>query len=259
MRLTILVLSCLSIAAAGCGSTAVEFTGDVSTDGHADGTSDMPTDGPADTAVDVPVDVPVDVGTDDGIVVEHGECTSSADCDGLPCIRVPDEPGGYWLCQSPPRDEATECNSPYPEYDQCCTSADCTEGRHGGCFFTADFSIYCGGPEPLPANVCLYDECMSDAECAASDTGRFCLPADLFGWPRRRCAWGTCKLDTDCTREPGGYCAPLPDYCCPGHIQGFFCIYPGACATQDDCDGWEACMGDWSTGGTICDFYACPA
>jgi hypothetical protein len=186
---------------------------------------------------------------------EEGECETSADCDGLPCIRVPDEPGGYWICQTPPHEEATECTSPYPGMDQCCESSECTDGLNGACFFTGTFTPFCGVPEPLPHNMCVYDECNSDFDCIEMDRGNVCMPADLYGWPRRRCGWGTCAVASDC---PGGYCAPLSDYCCPSHIQGFFCIYPGSCATDADCEGWDSCVGDWETGGTRCDTVACP-
>lgn len=261
MRRT-LWLSMATLWITGCEGQATKFVGDAGsdtgTDTRVDTSVDTAEDPAPDVPADVPVDSPVDVPGEDTGPSEHGECTSSADCGGLPCIRVPDEPGGHWLCQTPPRDEATECVSPFPEYDECCDSSECTAGMNGGCFYTDDFSVSCGGPEPLPHNVCLYDECMTDGDCLASDAGLFCMPANLFGWPRNRCAWGTCKVDSDCTAVEGGYCAPLPDYCCPSHIQGFFCIYPGHCATSADCEDYDSCMGDWDTGGTRCEMYACP-
>ena len=262
----------LSAALASCGYSSDTFVGDAGDSGSdtaADTGADTPGDTPLDTAWDTPGDTAVDTVADTAIdppvddvpPVEHGECNSPADCGGLPCVRVPDEPGGYWICTTRPLDEATSCTSPYPEYDECCTSAECTGGRNGACFYTSTFTPYCGGPMPLDHNMCVYDECMSDSECDSPSPGAsaLCMPANTYGWPRSRCAWGTCKTASDCTAAPGGYCAPLEDYCCPSHIQGFFCIYPGNCDSNGDCTDYDACIGDWVTGGTRCDMYACPA
>jgi hypothetical protein len=246
-----------AVLLAGCSGSVSEFVGDGADDPARDTAADTAWDVPADVVEDTPGDGPGDVADEDG-PPEHGECRTSADCDGRPCIRVPDRPGGHWLCKSAPHDEATECISPYPEMDECCTSAECTDGMRGGCFYTDDITVYCGGPEPIDHNVCIYDECMTAGDCVAEGRGTICLPADLFGWPRRRCVSGTCRVDADCTAAAGGDCAPITDYCCRNHLQGFFCVYPGACSAHEDCPGGEACVGDFETGGTYCDFYACP-
>jgi hypothetical protein len=160
------------------------------------------------------------------------------------------------MCEDPVWDEATECSSPSTGVDECCTTDDCGEGET--CFYVTNPWGYCGGPAPMPYNRCLSDECASASDCSGIDNA-VCLPRNVLDWPRTRCASGTCRVAPDCTAETGGYCAPVMDYCCPSNIQGFFCIYPGACASHEDC-GTGGCMGDWDTGGTRCEsFIPCPA
>jgi hypothetical protein len=216
-----------------------------------------PGDPPSDTAhVDGGEDPP---GDDAGEIdaLERGECTSSVECGGRPCVRVPDEPGGYWLCLVPERDEAVECTSTDPWVDQCCSSFECISGVNGGCFYSDWGWGFCGGAI-MPHNTCVYDAC-SDASDCTSGPNAICVPRDVQDWPRRRCAYGTCRTSLDCVREPGGFCAPIFDYCCSWRISGFYCIYPGSCQYHGDCPGeLNGCLGDLSTGGTRCDIIACP-
>lgn len=255
MTRRIIALFFSALMACACGSS-IDRTSDASTDTGAD----TPGDVAGDTALDTPdaVDAPDDGPPDDGGGGERGECTSSEDCDGNPCVRVPDEPGGYWLCEDPPWEEATECSSSDPDIDECCTTEDCTGGGDVGCFYVTSPWGACGGPVPMPHNMCVSDECATALDCSGYDNP-VCLPRDVLGWPRTRCVSGTCRVASECTAEPGGYCAPLHGYCCPNTIQGFFCIYPGSCFTHEDCSP-GGCLGDWDTGGTRCEaVIPCPA
>jgi hypothetical protein len=240
-----LIVPCILVCA--CSSSVDRWTDagpDIATDMPGDHGGDVPLEAP-DTA-----DIPHDSPADDGGSGEHGECSSSADCDGRPCVRVPDEPGGYWMCEDPRWEEATECSSPYPDIDECCTTDDCTGGGDVGCFYVISPWGICGGPPPMPHNMCLSDECATASDCSGYENP-VCLPRHVLDWPRTRCASGTCRVASDCTAETGGFCAPVHDHCCPSGIQGFFCIYPGACLTHEDCDE-SVCLGDWETGATTC-------
>ncbi|MBI5491043.1 MAG: hypothetical protein HY905_27175 [Deltaproteobacteria bacterium] len=190
---------------------------------------------------------PDDAAADDAGPTESGECRTSADCGGRDCVRVPDEPGGYWVCRAEPPPEATGCLG---EWDQCCNSSECTERPDGGCYL----GTVCAGPY-IEQNVCRYDECTTAADCNASTYG-VCLPRDVRGAARNECLYGTCRVAADCSAAPGGFCAPLDDPCCPGPT-GFHCIYPGRCRSDADCTDGMSCVPD-PAGGTRCDFAACP-
>ena len=252
-----------------CGSRS-ETVGDAGTDAPADPGVDAEIDMSADGVHDDP-DAVADAGEEpagdavDGAdvepeeidVLEHGTCTSSSDCGGRACVRVPDEPGGYWLCEVPGRREATDCSSADPWVDQCCHSFECISGDNGGCFYSDWGWGFCGGAI-MPHNVCVYDECTRASDCTSASPS-VCLPRNIQDWPRRRCAYGTCRTSFDCTREPGGFCAPLFNFCCDWRVTGFFCIYPGACQHHSDCPGeLNGCIGDPPSGGTVCDTIACP-
>jgi len=255
------VLATGAVLLLGCGGTVDtegDATDDSTTDPGAD-TGDVSWDPMVDTEDPGPdpVDVPTDTGGEDEPGPdEHGECSSSADCGGRTCVRVPDEPGGYWMCTDPPRDEVTDCTD--PPIDWCCSSDECTDGEEGGCYHAAGGWGFCGGPVFM-GNICIYDGCDTDADCTDSGLGPgICVPADVHDWPRDRCAWGSCHTAADCTEEPGGYCAPVSDYCCPWRIAGFYCIYPGNCLDHPDCSGGEACVLDTESGGTRCEMVVCP-
>jgi hypothetical protein len=209
-------------------------------------------DAAADTVLDAGDDAAADTATDGG--GGPGECAGDGDCPSGRCVRVPDEPGGYWLCEDTGWEEATECSSPYPGADECCDASDCDPG--GTCYHVEAPWGSCGGAMPMPHNMCVFDECASEADCPDPDAA-ICLPRWVLGWPRSRCVTGTCRTALACG---AGYCAPLADPCCSWNIQGFFCIQPGACASSEGCAPGASCMGDWDTGGTRCDaFVPCPA
>ena len=212
---------------------------------------DMPADDTAsdDTAADDP---PTDEPTEDAPPVEHGDCRTSADCGGRACLRVPNEPGGYWVCADPTGEEATSC--PEPEWDECCTSDECTDGADGGCFFSEDRS--CGGPYMMPHNMCFYTQCEDDSAC---DFGLMCIEQGVFNLFRNTCAPATCRTEADCADRPGGYCRPFMNPCCPANIQGYYCVDPAVCEDDEDCGGYESCQPNYETGWGTCQMVACPA
>jgi hypothetical protein len=162
-------------------------------------------------------------------------------------VRFPDEPGGVRRCEPEPQEEAT---GPVGVADECSSSEDCPVGPNPGCF-TAYFGI-CSDHPPGGHNICVRDECETDDDCP-----NFCVPSRLSPWRRSQCTSGSCRVDGDCTAHPCGFCAPLADPCCEFWIQGYFCIYPGSCPYDLECTGPESCMGDDSTGGTLCDVATC--
>ncbi|MFH1434547.1 MAG: hypothetical protein ABIJ56_02405 [Pseudomonadota bacterium] len=273
MRLFTVIMP-MFLFAWGCGDSGSSIVGDALGDGDA---ADLPAEGdaPVDTPADIPPDasrddIPAeDVALDDTIVedlapdgpadapeeelpiIEHGECTSREDCGGRPCVRVPDEPGGYWTCVDPETEEATECDA--PEIDDCCTSEDCTDGEDGGCFYHEDIS--CGGPVYMPHNMCFYTECHEDGDC---DEDMLCLPKGVYSLLRNSCAYATCKTQLDCVERPGGYCKPLMNPCCP-IIAGYFCVDPEVCESDDDCDGGASCVVDRTSGWAVCEHVMCPS
>ena len=195
-------------------------------------------------------DGPADAPEEELPVTEHGECTSSEDCDGRPCVRVPDEPGGFWTCVDPESEEATECGA--PEVDECCTSDDCTEGEDGGCFYHEDIS--CGGPVYMSHNMCFYTECREDDDC---DEDMLCMPKGVYGFLRNTCAYATCRTQLDCSERPEGYCRPLLNPCCPV-IAGYYCVDPEVCETDDDCSDGASCVVNPITGWAVCEIIYCP-
>jgi hypothetical protein len=226
------------IVAAGCYTSSVE----------GDGGGDVADDGNADDHAAVDDGGILDDGTgDEGGLAEHRECRTPADCGGRDCLRVPDEPGGYWLCRGEPPAPATSCRT---SFDRCCDSSACTDAPDGGCYLTTS----CGGAW-MEQNLCVYDECSTAADCTAAAHG-VCMPRDVRGASRNQCLYGGCRTAADCTAAAGGYCAPIDDPCCMGPA-GFYCVYPGGCATDADCSGGLSCVPQ-ADGSTSCDMAACP-
>jgi len=181
---------------------------------------------------------------------EHGECTTSADCEGRACLRVPDAPGGFWMCEDPPPPEVTECVAYVTE--DCCNSSVCTAQPDGICYRAPG----CCGFLCVVGASCLYDECDTDADCTAAPHG-ICIPRSVRHSPRRTCSYGACRTAADCTAAPGGYCAPIDDGCCDGYLARFVCDYPGGCRSDDDCGPRLECR----TGGdgtAHCSTGGCP-
>jgi hypothetical protein len=180
-------------------------------------------------------------------VVERGECSSSADCGGRDCVRVPDRPGGYWLCMDPLPGEAAECSS--PGLDECCRSSECTAGDEGGCYFFEDV-VCAGGVDSGLHNQCFYTRCRSDGDCGSKAV---CVPAGALGLPRNTCVIARCAVASDCADRQGAYCRPFMTLCCPAKPAGFFCVDPAVCKTDEDCPGDQLfCIGDTETGWAVC-------
>lgn len=180
-------------------------------------------------------------------ILPTGDCESSAECGGAECLEL--TPGGWQSCVERPV-EATSCQE--PSYDECCHSGQC---ESGSCL-VAPVVPYCGGPQPLEYNVCATDQCTSDSDCA--DWGGICLPAPMLGRKVRACMYAACQVNADCTKEPGGYCAPVQDPCC-GSPSGLYCVYPSnGCRSDGDCaSGW--CVPTEDEGICQAEPPACPA
>ena len=245
----------LLFAMVGCGSDYLKGDSDV-------GPDQMPDDDPEDaseTSGDMSTDPIIDVDNDfsgdpveeECMIPDRDQCKTSEDCGGRSCVRFPDEPGGMRYCEL---EAAIEASGPAGRCDECTSSDDCT-GLNAVCFTTSWSGCYddCGGP-PWEYNICVQDECASDEDCP-----NMCIPANLSKWKRAQCVGGSCRVDSDCSAEPCGYCARLSDPCCGfADIQGYFCVYPGSCGSHSDCEGGMSCIGDRTTGGTYCDYLPCP-
>ena len=122
--------------------------------------------------------------------------------------------------------ETSACNE--PDFDECCTTADCTKGK---CFGTPVIP-FCGGAQPVDHNGCAEDQCAADSDCGAD---AFCAAIPMLGRKVRACIPASCRHDSDCTAAAGGICAPVNNPCC-GEAAGLFCVYPSdGCRTDADC------------------------
>jgi hypothetical protein len=141
--------------------------------------------------------------------------------------------------------------------DQCCTSADCKQGK---CYSTSSLP-YCGGPAMAVYNVCAADACAQDQDCPKSGGApELCAPAGAFGIPMRFCMQGYCHTNADCTASPGGVCEPIQSSCCSVPA-GVACVYPGGCKKDQDCGANAHCEVDPAQGAAVCKpgLVGCPA
>jgi hypothetical protein len=175
-----------------------------------------------------------------------GDCASDADCNGGTCSPI--VPGGYLVCldQVP---QATSCTPPVNGMNQCCTSADCMQGK---CYSTQSLPS-CGGPARPLYNACVTDQCVADADCSSTGgaASQACLPAGAYGEPMRTCLPAFCHTDADCTAQPCGVCAPIVGPCCSTPT-GLGCVYPGGCTKSSDCGNGTSCELDPKTGASSC-------
>jgi hypothetical protein len=92
--------------------------------------------------------------------------------------------------------------------DECCSSAECAEGR---CFrvniWASEVKRECDMGGAGSWDLCIIDECESDQDCP----GGLCTPPG-YG-EQRVCLAAGCARDEDCTAEPGGACALLALSC----------------------------------------------
>jgi hypothetical protein len=179
-------------------------------------------------------------GVDAGRIKNSGDCESTADCGGEPCVDI--SSGGYRSCVTKIV-EATTCSNPP---GQCCKTDDCTAaGKPGKCIL-GPTAPSCGGPVQIPTNVCAADECKSASDCPGSNA--ICVPAGVFGRKVATCLAGGCRRDSDCNEGPGGACLPVTSSCCSAPI-GLFCVYKGGCVSDMDCPGAHC---DTSSGKAVC-------
>jgi hypothetical protein len=118
---------------------------------------------------------------------------------------------------------------------QCCKSSDCaSDTRAPARCILGPVETYCGGPAPPPpANVCATDACASAADCTGPNA--ICAPTGTLGRKAARCMTGGCRFDRDCTAAAGGACVPVSTGCC-NQPSGLFCLYPGGCRSNADCN-----------------------
>ncbi|MBP9114046.1 MAG: hypothetical protein KBF88_14640, partial [Polyangiaceae bacterium] len=132
-----------------------------------------------------------------------------------------------------------------PAKDECTKHADCKDRTYGRCVRipTRSFSDH-GRRRVIPTqNACLYDECMSDAECRRNATHEpkkenacFCDAENA-----NLCSFANCKLDTDCA--PGFSCGSA-SYC---HAPADECQKESDCAAQK-----KLCTYDWEGRRYLC-------
>jgi hypothetical protein len=152
-------------------------------------------------------------------------------------------PGGYRVCAEHVV-EATSCTMTMA--DQCCSSADCEAKVPGTKCYEEPVEPHCGGAQ-LISNVCAADRCASDADCPGPNG--VCVPAGTLGRKIRSCMPSGCRLDRDCTAQPGGFCAPVTDGCCQAAM-GLYCIYADGCRADSDCKAGQFCATDGTR--TVC-------
>ncbi len=234
MRISILVLLGLSIGALGAcgGSSASNGSGGAA---GATGGSGGTTGGSGGTTGGS--------GGVSGSGINSGDCVKDGDCPNGKCVEL--VPGGYRVCVVPVP-EATACQNQSPGVDECCTSAECAEGK---CYaFPAKPS--CGGALPVDQNVCASNDfgCDQAGTCPINSDGvGVCMPAGAYGYKVAACLAVGCQRDTDCSAEAGGQCLPIEDPCC-GAPNGLYCVYPNdGCHRQADCAVDQHCEVGYDT------------
>lgn len=101
----------------------------------------------------------------------------------------------------------------------------------------------CGDPTLVGAHqclkgTCLYDQCLSDTDCAANEV---CVCQEMLRWSSNRCIAMQCRVDADCGAN--GTCSPsFTDAC--GRLAGYYChSADDTCSTDADCCGSTARCG----------------
>src|SRR5262249_31290702 len=103
-------------------------------------------------------------------------------------------------------------------------------------------------------NECGADSCQSDADCVNG----VCVVAGALTYKVRGCMYAACKVNADCTAEPGGECVPVADPCC-GNPAGLFCVYPSnGCRSTADCSS-GSCGTNGQRAECKAGFPICPA
>ena len=181
-------------------------------------------------------------GGDGGDFVPEPGCSSNAECADQPSATTCFEFGaegpstcGYLHVA------VTECQVGIPG-DECCSNDDCDGAR---CFLVSRLAVQCSATSGGDGrNLCIVDECQSDADCPAG----LCTP-DGYG-EGRTCVPAACETDADCSQREGGLCTLLDLGCCEERIGGaptrapeIACAYPGdGCQSDADCPDGEYCV-----------------
>lgn len=132
-----------------------------------------------------------------------------------------------------------------PAKDECTKHAECKDRPYGRCvrIQTTSFSDH-GQRRVIPTqNACLYDECMSDAECRRTSTHEPKKESACFcdSDNTNRCRFANCKEDSDC--PPGSSCG-----------SAFYCHTPAdECQKESDCGApKKLCTYDWEVRRYLC-------
>ena len=197
---------------------------------------------------DLPDAAPADAGTGAVPGTPTLGCRTASDCsasDGraVDCVAITSD---FRACAIAPPAPATAATN---ERDECGPERPCAAGECYSLSVAATNQCAPGGFDVY--NVCVRDECTSDAECAG---GGFCTPSGVAGtrqiasYPARHCVPAACRQSADCTAKPGGVCALLREGCSPlgSEPWGFSgaqlaCVYPDGCTESSDCPGSHSC------------------
>jgi hypothetical protein len=123
--------------------------------------------------------------------------------------------------------------------DACHVPGDCTAGLDGSCqTVVSGGAVICG---------CVYDDCLTDADCApgsacSCDANRG--GAGASGSPTK-CVTANCRVDADC--GPSGYCSASGFSGGPGgcgsFVNGVYChTAADECANAADCGASSTCV-----------------
>ena len=180
----------------------------------------------------------------------HDTCSSNTDCSALACATSPCPEAicarlddGFHHCTS--RTHASPSACPDDDPTCCAGDVDCADGL--ACLQAARLPGVCVGIPPA-GNVCVADECQSDADCTAKPNG-----ACTASYPRK-CAYGPCGTNADCTANPGGVClVGLSSVVATCLFPVVFCHYANdPCRTDADCPAGKVCAPGAGLTGTTC-------
>jgi hypothetical protein len=171
-------------------------------------------------------------------------CRSAADCSFGDCVTISD---GFKACSVEPTGLAKDAGTSAP--NECDTAHPCQIGACYTLSVAATNQCSAGGFDLR--NLCLSDECTTDADCSG---GALCMPPGVAGTsqltsaPQRLCLPAACEAGADCTAQSGGVCSLVREQCAPPNVGfGVFrgaevaCIYPTGCTQASDCPNGYYC------------------
>lgn len=192
----------------------------------------------------------VDGGSDalpppDEASADQGIADAAPDVSSAPSNH---RPSGAACTQPRPPGNAT-CN--HDGGTSCASDQDCTGGLNGRCV--------CDLLPTGDANICSYDQCASDTDCADGGGVCVCRENAINDWGTQNVclSGGNCHVDSEC---PSGYCSPSPlPADCKGRWYGYFCHMPNdECVNDSDCTGSNAfCAFDRGQGRWVCSNSMC--